>query len=331
MDLFIGGRVVAGKYGEIPTSYLLINNGKGNFSIADEDLAPGLKKIGMVTDAVWTDVDADGWKDLVVVGEWMPVTIYKNVNGHLQNQTKQFGLEKYTGLWTTVLNVDLDKDGYEDLLVGNWGENSKLHASEKYPLELYYGDIDKNGTQDQLLCVENTNAYYPFLGKEELERVFPALIKKRYLNYKDMAGKTVEEIFGSTLSQLKKYSANTLSSILIKNDHAKFTMDKLPFSLQWSPIFSFAVDDFNKDGKADIITCGNFYGVIPYEGRYDADYGNVLLNGGNQLHPMTCAQSGLMVDGEVRSVRKIRTIHNKQLYAFARSNDSLVFYDWSRN
>jgi enediyne biosynthesis protein E4 len=327
MDLFIGGRVVAGTYGETPTSYLLINNGKGIFSIASDDLAPGLKKVGMVTDAEWTDIDADGWKDLVVVGEWMPVTILKNVNGHFQNQTKKFGLDRCTGLWTSVLNVDLDNDGYEDLLVGNWGENSKLQASDKYPLDLYYGDIDKNGTQDQLLCVEKGNAYYPFLGKEELERVFPALIKKRYLNYKDMAGKTVEEIFGPGLSALKKYSANTLSSMLIKNDQGKFTVNKLPSSLQWSPIFSFAADDFNKDGKTDIIACGNFYGVIPYEGRYDADCGNVLLNKKNRLQPMTNLQSGLMLDGEVRSVKKIRTIHNKQLYVFARNNNSLVFYN----
>jgi hypothetical protein len=115
--------------------------------------------------------------------------------------------------------------------------------------------------------------------------------------------------------------------MLIKNDQGKFTVNKLPSSLQWSPIFSFAADDFNKDGKTDIIACGNFYGVIPYEGRYDADCGNVLLNKKNRLQPMTNLQSGLMLDGEVRSVKKIRTIHNKQLYVFARNNNSLVFYN----
>jgi hypothetical protein len=327
MDLFVGGRVVAGKYGEVPTSYLLINNGKGVFSIAPDNLAPGLEGIGMVTDAVWSDIDADGWKDLVVVEEWMPVTIFKNINGHLQNETKQFGLDRYTGLWTTILNVDLDNDGYEDLLVGNWGENSKLHADEKNPLEMYYGDIDKNGTQDQLLCVEKSNVYYPFMSKEDLERVFPALIKKRYLNYKDMAGKNVEEIFGSGLSSLKKYSANTLSSVVIKNNKGNFTVQKLPSSLQWSPIFSFVADDIDKNGSTDVIACGNFYGVIPYEGRYDADCGNVLINNGNSLKPLTFLQSGLMLDREVRSVKKIKTIHNRQLYVFARNNDSLVFYD----
>lgn len=327
MDLFVGGRVVAGNYGATPRSYLLINDGKGVFSIAPDKMAPGLANIGMVTDAVWTDMDGDGWKDLVVVGEWMPVTVFKNEKGHLRNNTGSLGLGNSTGLWTSILNCDLDNDGYEDLLIGNWGENSKLHASDKYPLKMYYGDIDGNGIPDQLLCLEKKGVYYPFLGKEELEQIFPGLIKNRYLKYRDMAGKGVDDVFGPQLPQLKQYSVNMLSSVLIKNNHGKPVVTRLPSSLQWSPIFSFATGDFNNDGKADIISCGNFYGVIPYEGRYDADCGNVLLNEGGVLQPIPSSRSGVMLQGEFRSVKKLRTRDHKVLYVFARNNDSLVVYE----
>ena len=179
LDLFVGGRVVAGSYGTIPESYILLNDGKGNFKVANESMAPGLQKIGMVTDAVWTDIDNDGWKDLVIVGEWMPVTVYKNDKGILHNITTGLHLQNTSGLWTTIKSVDLNNDGYEELLVGNWGENSKLHASETYPLKLYVGDIDDNGSPDQILAIEREQKYYPFLGKEELEMRLPGLVKKQ--------------------------------------------------------------------------------------------------------------------------------------------------------
>lgn len=144
MDLFIGGRVVAGRYGEIPLSYLLVNDGRGKFVIRTKDICPELEKIGMVTDAVSTDINKDGWADLLVVGEWIPVTIFLNEKGHLKNSTKKMGLDESTGLWRSIKLADINGDGHEDLLLGNWGENSKLHASKKYPLIMYAGDIDNN-------------------------------------------------------------------------------------------------------------------------------------------------------------------------------------------
>ncbi|MBD0296647.1 MAG: VCBS repeat-containing protein, partial [Flavisolibacter sp.] len=261
MDLFLGGRVVAGWYGEAPSSYLLLNSGKGVFTLAPDTVAPGLHRIGMVTDAVWSDIDKDGWQDLIIVGEWMPVTVFKNGNGKLSNITSGLGLERTTGLWTTLLAADMDNDGYDDFLVGNRGLNSKLHASEAYPLQLYVGDIDNNGSPDQILAVEKDEKYYPFLGKEELEKILPAVIKKRYLDYKSMAGRTVEEIIGNKLSRLKKLTAATLASVIIKNNKGHLQISALPSPVQWSPVFSFLAADFNKDGKTDIITGGNFYGV----------------------------------------------------------------------
>lgn len=326
MDLFVGGRVVAGAYGLIPDSYLLLNNGKGVFSVADENSAPGLRNIGMVTDAVWTDIDKDGWKDLAVVGEWIPITIYKNKKGILTNVTDKLGLRNTTGLWMTIASADIDKDGYEDLLVGNWGENSKLKASNEFPLKLYVGDVDQNGSIDQVLAVANGKNYYFFLGKEEIERALPAVIRKNYLDYKSMAGQTIENILSNHLSRLKEFSANTLSSVIMKNDKGKLSVSKLPPMVQWSPIFSFMTGDFDKDGHADVLSAGNFYGVLPYEGRYDANYGTVLLGKGGVFQETSSLRSGLILEGEIRNIKKIRTQGGKSLYFFSRNANTILIY-----
>lgn len=327
VDLFVGGRVVAGRYGDIPDSYILLNDGKGNFSIADEAMAPGLRKTGMVTDAVWTDIDKDGWLDLVVVGDWMPVTVFKNEKGKLVNYTSEAGLQHTNGLWTTIHVADINNDGNDDLLVGNWGENSKLHASEQYPLTLFTGDFDNNGALDQVLAVEKNGKYYTFLGKEELEKQLPVLMRKKYLDYSSLAGQTVEEIFGDKLQAAKKFTASLLSSVqLINNGRGRYAISKLPMQVQWSPVFSFLTADLNADHATDIIAAGNFFGVLPYEGRYDAGFGSVLLKNGNGFTVLSPLQSGFMPSGEVRDIKSIRTTGNRVMYAVARNNEPMLFY-----
>ena len=323
LDLFVGGRVVAANYGLSPSSYLLINDSKGNFKLADENLAPGLQHIGMVTDACWADIDKDGWKDLVIVGEWMPVTVYKNEKGKLRNATSELNLENTTGLWMTLATADLDADGYEDILAGNWGENSKLTASARFPLQLYVGDIDRNGAVEQILSVPKEGNYYPFLGKEEIEKALPGVIRKVFLDYKSMAGKTVEDILSAHLPALKKLSVQTLSSVIIKNHNGKLSVSSLPASVQWSPVFSFHVDDFNNDGKLDIISAGNFYGVLPYEGRYDASYGSLLLNRGDFFQDIPAWQSGLFCEGEIRDIKQLKAADGSSLLLISRNNDAL--------
>ena len=325
LDLFVGGRVVTGRYGEIPKSYLLVNDGKGSFTIAENALAPGLQSAGMITDAVWTDIDNDGWEDLVIVGEWMPITIYENSNGRLHNISEQLGLQHTAGLWTSVFASDIDKDGYKDLLIGNWGKNSKLHASTDFPLNLYIGDLDNNGAVDQLLCTEKEGKYYFFLGKEEIERSLPGIIKKKYLGYEAMAGLTAEQILGSRLQELNKLTVTTLASVIVRNVKGKLTLSELLPSVQWSPVFAFLTGDFNGDGKTDIVTGGNFFGVLPYEGRYDAGYGNVLLNNVSSFSSLSPWQSGLSFGGEVRDIKKI-WVRNRPVFMVARNNNSLLFY-----
>ena len=204
----------------------------------------------MVTDAVWTDLDKDGWPDLVIAGEWMPITIFKNQKGKLINATAAYGLEHTKGLWTTLHVADINGDGFDDILAGNFGNNTKLTASEKFPLELYVGDFDNNGDLDQLMAVEKEGNYYPFVGKEELEIQLPSVIKKRYLGYASFAGQTMQNVFAEKLDHAKKLTAEILSSVvLINNKKGAFTITALPPQVQWSPVFAFCTTDIDhKDG-----------------------------------------------------------------------------------
>jgi hypothetical protein len=190
---------------------------------------------------------------------------------------------------------------------------------------LYIGDLDNNGSADQLLCVEKGGKYYFFLGKEELERSFPGIIKKKYLRYDAMAGLTAEEVLGSRLQELKKLTVTTLASVIARNVKGKLRLSELPSSVQWSPVFAFATGDFNGDGNTDILSGGNFFGVLPYEGRYDASYGNVLLNKMSSFSSLFPWQSGLSVRGEIRDIKKIG-IRNRPVFMVARNNNNLLFY-----
>jgi hypothetical protein len=216
------------------------------------------------------------------------------------------------------------------LLLGNWGENSKLHAGKKYPLKLYTGDLDNNGSMDQILAIEKEGKYYTFLGKEEIEKQLPSLMRKKYLHYAAFAGQTIEQIFGEKLDHSKKLEANILSSVMLTNNaDGKYSLNNLPSSVQWSPVFSFFTGDVNKDGKTDIISAGNFYGVLPYEGRYDAGFGNVLLNGlNNHFNVLSPYQSGFSASGEVRDIKKIKLANGSKCLLVARNNANVLFFKY---
>lgn len=326
LDLFVGGRVVSGNYGQIPDSYILLNNGKGLFTIATQRICPELQKAGLITDAIWIDLDLDGWQDLVLAGEWMPVSVFRNIQGKLKNYTSEFGLSATNGLWNCLKSADINSDGKMDLLVGNLGENSKLHASEQFPLKLYIEDLDGNGLIDPILAIEKKSRYYPFLGKEELEKAIPGIFRKKFTDYKSFAGNSVEEIFEGISGMNKVLNAQMLCSVVLINEGKKMSVQKLPNTAQYAPVFSFLVDDFNEDLKPDVIAAGNFWGVSPFEGRYDAGYGNLYLsNQKNGLRAISILSSGINISGEVRDIKKIRQADNKALYAFARNDAEIVF------
>ncbi len=319
-DLFIGGRVNTELYGSIPTSYLLHNDGKGNFSIVTDEIARGLSKIGMVTGACWTDINKDGKPDLVVVGEWMAPTIFINHNGKLEQQHSS--LDKLTGWWTCIKSEDTNGDGYPDLLLGNYGLNSKIKVSASFPVKMYVGDFDNNGISEQILSIQKNGKYYPFVGKEDLEKQMPYL-KKEFLSYNKMAGKTTEEIFGRKLNSSAVFEAATMQSVVLMNNHdGTFTTIPLPMPMQLAPVFSFYMDDFDKDNKKDLLAGGNFYGVIPFEGRYDAMPLTFGLGNNKGNFDCTIPYAEPIINGEIRDIKSIN-IAGKKCIIVARNNDSL--------
>ena len=307
-DIFVGGRADAKLYGNIPTSYLLQNDGKGNFSIVTNNIIPSLEKVGMVTDALWTDVDNNGWPDLFIVCEWMPPILFKNIKGKFTRDEVTNDNDALKGWWCSSKAIDVNGDGFQDILLGNYGLNSKLKASKDYPLKMYVADIRGDKRPVQILSVAKNGKYYPFLGKENLEKQLPYL-NKEFLSYSKIAGKTVTEIFGSRLDSATIFEASTLASVLLLNDgKGHFIISSLPPALQWQPEFSFAATDFDKDGKMDFLAGGNFYGAMPYEGRYDA-LALSLYKGdgkGGFTAVLPLPEPLNTVRGEVRSIQSIQ-------------------------
>ncbi|RYY62807.1 MAG: VCBS repeat-containing protein, partial [Chitinophagaceae bacterium] len=324
-DLFIGVLTAAFDYGLLPASYLLLNDGHANFSAAPRSMID-LHIAGMVSSSAFADVNADGWTDLVLAGEWMPVTVYLNKNGKF-SASQLSGSE---GLWQSVTVADLDHDGHPDLLAGNYGLNSKLHASNENPLRMYVKDFDHNGQPEQILTYSTEQKEYSFLGKDELEVQLPVM-KKSYLRYQDFAGKTIQEIFAGQLDDVEPFKCVTLSSGVFRNDgKGNFTFEALPDEAQYSPVFAMLADDVNGDGRTDLLTAGNFFGVSPYEGRYDANRGFLFLSGKNGFEFMSPGRSGFVNPGESRDLKKIKTARG-WLYVAAHNNAGLQFFRLSEN
>ncbi|MBZ9729339.1 VCBS repeat-containing protein [Salegentibacter sp. JZCK2] len=276
LDIFIGSNAVNYKYGEIPKAYLLRNE-NGNFVIDDQSAV--FQELGMINDAVWEDFDNDGDLDLIVVGEWMSPRFLENRNGVFVDVTDSLISEKINGLWQRILPFDIDKDGDTDYLLGNWGLNTKLKASKKYPLLMYYKDFDKNGLPETLLATEKNGEYYFIHGLDDLASQLSELIRKRFATYKDFAGKTVQEIFTSKeLETASKREVHSLASGYLENNNGKFTFREFDLQLQVAPIRAMLKYDFNKDGTEEVLIGGNYFGVTPYHGRFDAFGGALLIN-----------------------------------------------------
>jgi hypothetical protein len=318
-DLFIGGRSVPGNYGQIPKSYLLQNDGTGHFKDVTKKDASGLSDIGFVTNAVWADLNKDGEKDLVLSLEWGGIIAFINHHGTF---TKKILTDK-KGSWNFILPVDVNNDGNIDLIAGNLGLNTRLRASQKEPVRLYYNDFDDNGKKEQVLTYYLDGQEIPFATIADLEKQIPTL-KKRFLNAADFAKASLDDIFTKEkLANSEILTENYFqSSVLINKGNLNFTVQPLPWEAQLSPYRDAVVIDANGDNLPDILLVGNYYGNNIQMGRNDADFGTILLNKGNgQFEAETL--NGLQIKGQVRHIREIN-IKDKKAYILARNNDSTL-------
>jgi hypothetical protein len=327
-DIFVGSRQNEQSFGSATKSYLLINDGRGNFKISTEENAKGLQSVGMVCAAAFADLDKDGDEDLVLVGDWMSPVIFENNKGQLTKATGRLQLPDMPGWWQTVVVTDLNNDGFPDIVAGNYGLNSKLKANPQSPLLMYLLDYDNNGINEQILAYKHNGEYYTFLGKDELEHQIPS-IKKKFLKYDDFAGKTTEEIFGTQLSGAQILKATALESVVFYNDgKGNFGAQALPLLAQSAPVFAILPGDYNRDGKMDLLTGGNFSGVLPYEGRYDAMVPSVIWgNGELPLGVHLPFEKSLLLHGEVRDIRKLR-IGTKDAVLITRNNAAAVILSY---
>lgn len=329
-DIFIGARSIPGIYGLSPSSILLQNDGHGNFQDVTAIKAPDLLKAGMITDAQWTDIDGDGKKELVVVGDWMPVTIFKYINSKL-DKIKE--LSQSSGWWNCLKAADIDGDGDIDLVAGNFGINYKMKANKIHPAKLYISDFDQNG---QVECVpayyKTDGKLYPYNLRGDIVMQIPEL-KKKFLLYDSYAGKTIDEVFSS--DQLQNAEQLTVQQsqtcIFINDGKGNFTMQPLPVQAQFSPVYGILVTDLNGDGINDIFLGGNFYGLKPEMGRLDASYGVTLLGTASHKYLyITPAQSGLFIKGEVRSIQSVNSKAGRYIIV-GRNNDALQIFNQKKS
>jgi hypothetical protein len=309
LDLFVGGRISPGRYPETPESAILINDGKGNFADATNEIAPEIKKIGMVADARWVDLDKDSREDLVVVGEWMRVEFYTNENGKLTDQSAQAMKGDNLGWWNCVSSADIDNDGDVDLVLGNFGLNNQLKPSMSHPVTLDYADYDNNGSVDPLLCYYIQGKSYPYANRDELTDQLPGF-KKRFTDYESYSEATLEKILKpeELRNSVKLAATNFQSCIAINHGDGTFTLKPLPLQAQYAPVFAIRAVDVNGDNKTDLITAGNLDKTRVRTGKFSGNTGFVFLGDGTgnfQYVPQLV--SGLKVQGDVRHIEMLDT------------------------
>lgn len=303
-DLFLGSRVIPGRYPETPKSYLLVNNGSGDFKDMTTTIAPDLQNLGLVSDAAWHDLNGDGSEELLVVGEWMPLKVFKNSQGRLTDDTQTYFSKDYSGWWNTLWIGDLNNDGKPDIVAGNHGLNSQAKASEHEPAELFFKDFDNNGSTDPIFSFYIQGKSYPYVTRDELLDQI-SMMRTRFTSYESYSGAGLNNIFTpEELKGAEQLSARHLSTTYFENSSAgKFTEKELPAEAQLSPVFAIQELDYNQDGNPDLLLCGNITQARLRFGKYDANYGVLLEgNGKGEFTYVPQNKSGFLLKGDVRSI-----------------------------
>ena len=327
LDLFVGSRVVSRRYGLVPRSQLLQNDGTGRFTDVTRDKGgDALAAAGMVSSAAWLDYDGDRRLDLIVVGEWMPVRVFRQEDGRFVERTREAGFASSNGWWNVVKAADLNGDGRPDLVLGNLGLNSYLRASPREPARLHVHDFGQNGTIEQILTFHKNGVSYPLAGRDELVRLMPQL-RSRYPTYREFGASRLEDIFpASELKAAEVREAHGFASAVAINDgRGSFALRPLPAEAQFAPVYAALAEDFDGDGAVDLLLGGNFHGVTPTLGRYDASYGLVLRGDGTgRFRALDPGESGLLIEGQTRELRSLRHARGGRWIVVARNDDSLV-------
>jgi hypothetical protein len=339
LDLFIAGRVDPGNYPKPVSSFIYRNDSKDGvvkFTDVTASVAISLNNIGMVCDAIWTDFDNDGWQDLILAGEWMPVTFLKNNKGVFDDITSTTGIEKKNGWWTSIASGDFDNDGDIDYIIGNLGLNSFYRGSEKYPVRMYAKDFDNNSSYDAIPTL-----FLPTTLQNREMKEFPAHVRddmtkqlisfrSKFQNYRSYSTATFSEMFSKEeLEGAQILKSNYFSNSFLKNlGNGKFELHPLPMAVQYSCINGMVIDDFNKDGNLDVMINGNDFGTEVSVGRYDACNGLVLLGDGRGgFNTQSIIQSGLFIPGNGKSVVKLRSASGSTLIAASQNRGPLKLFN----
>ena len=338
LDLFVGGRVVPGKYPLPAASYILRNDSKikdqPHFSDITSKFCPELSHIGLVSDAIFTDFNGDGKPDLILAGEWMPVTFLEQKGGKFINVTSATGIADITGWFTSITAGDFDNDGDTDYIVGNLGLNAAFTASKPEPMKIYAKDFDNNGSYDAIIEVfikdsTETRHPYPYHKRDDMIKQL-LMMRRRFPLYADYGKATIQTMFTpEELDGALVKSANTLSSIYIENlGHGKFKMHPLPIQAQFAPINGMIARDLDHDGNLDLLAVGNDYGFEVFNGRFDAFYGIWLKGDGKgNFKTQTLKNSGFFVDGDAKSLATLQTASGEQLIVATQNKGFLKTFE----
>ncbi|MEX2234718.1 MAG: VCBS repeat-containing protein, partial [Cyclobacteriaceae bacterium] len=332
LDLFVAGRVLPTAYPKAPGSYLLRNNGKGTFEDVTASISPGLERPGMITTALWTDFDNDTWADLILAGEYMPLTFFRNENGSKLTPVSQTGLENTHGWWKSLAAGDFDNDGDIDYIAGNFGLNSHYRATVQEPINVTFKDFDNNGALEAITSYYEDGVNYPTASLDVLTSQLPVL-KRKILYHRTYAntstGKLVEIAGGQNSEVLY---CKTLESGYIQNEgQGKFLFRPFPIAMQTAPIYGMLAEDLNADGKLDFIAVGNSYAPDVVSGRCDAFIGQVMLGDGNgNFHALPVTRSGFFVNGDAKAIAQI-TARGEFLTVVSQNNDSLKVFRKQRD
>ena len=326
IDLFIGGRVLAGAYPVSPKSYLLQNN-NGKFKNVTASIAPKLEKLGMVTAALWIDLNGDGDNELIVAGEWMPITLF-SCDGKSFKKRLVTGLEKSAGWWNNIIAGDFDQDGDLDMIAGNHGLNSNYTANVDKPLEIFAGDFDQNGFIDPIMTKYYGDKSYPMPQRKDLLKQLPVM-QRKLASYAKYSKATIEDLVGDMgLKDALHLKSDILYSAFIRNNgDGSFSIEKLPIEAQFSTVFGLFADDFDQDGKLDVLLAGNLYGAQVESGPYDSSIGLLLKGQGDaSFLAVNTAESGINLPTEVRDIKAVKLKDGRKMYIVASSNEQLKYY-----